>query len=285
MNFLPSKGELQRAYDFLRGREIPKMPDVVLDVLREIARNEPDISEIGELLEQDMALSGRVLKTVNSASFGLQSKVLSIRHAAVLLGINTIKEIVMLSALKAALGERSEFHSLVWRASQGNALGAKVLAFDIEGISVDSAYLAGLFNDVGVLVMELTQSDYPRFYKRGLIAPETAIKEETSRFGTNHAVISFLLAKNWKLPEDVCMAIYNSHAESWVDIEDSTIRGLIAILKITSNTTTNLLYPELAFNDDAINSLSKAYLEIAVPGESILYTMRDMSSKVRSGVL
>ena len=178
MNYVPSKEELEQAFAFMKGRAIPKMPEVVLDLQKEIAKHEPNLAKVGEILAKDMALSGLVLKTVNSANFGLQRKIGSIPHAAMLLGLNTLKDAVLISALKAALGEQSEFQALVWRISQGNALGARALAFDIEGISIDSAYLAGLFHDVGALIMEKIHPDYPKFYRQGLIYPVSALKEE-----------------------------------------------------------------------------------------------------------
>ncbi len=281
MNDVPTKDELQQAYDFIKGNGIPKMPNVVLELQKELARHEPDLSKVGEILEKDIALSGLVLKTVNSASFGLQGKIESIPHAAMLLGLDTLKDAVLLSALKVSLGEQSEFQSLIWRISQGTALGAKTLAFDIEGISVDSSYLAGLFHDVGALLMEKKDPDYPKIYSQGLIAPVSALKEETRHYGTNHAVIGFILAKHWKLPEHVCSVIYNSHVESCAEFEGSEIRGLIAIIRITSNTTTNILFPGIEFSDETNNSLAKAYIEIAVNDESL----QDMSHKVKSGVL
>ena len=150
MNYVPSKDELEQAFAFIKGKAIPKMPEVVLELQKEIAKNEPNLSKVGAILEEDMALSGLVLKTVNSVNFGLQRKINSIPHAAMLLGLNTLKDAVLISALKAALGEQSRFQTLVWRISQGNALGARTLAFAVEGVSVDYAYLAGLFHDVGV---------------------------------------------------------------------------------------------------------------------------------------
>lgn len=281
MKYVPSKEELQHAYEFMKGKGIPKMPEVLLELQKEITQYEPNLQKVGTIIEKDMALSGLVLRTVNSGSYGLQRKIDSIRHAAMLLGLNTLKDAVLISALKAALGEQSQFQELIWRVSQGNAMGAKALAFDMEGISVDSAYLAGLFHDVGALLMERMDPDYPRLYREGLIAPLSALKEETHRYGTNHAVIGFLLAKHWELPEPVCSAIYHSHGESCVEFEESEVRGLIAILKITSNTTTHFLYPEIEFSDEAINLLASAYMEIAVTSDS----MREMSMKVSSGAM
>ena len=107
------------------------------------------------------------------------------------------------------------------------------------------------------------------------------MEEETRRYGTNHAVIGFLLAKHWELPKHVCTAIYNSHVNLCAEFEDSEIRGLIAILKITRNTTTNLLYPGIELSDESINSLNNAYTEIAVNDD----TLQEMSHKVKSGAL
>ena len=139
MKYVPSKDELQRAYEFMKGKGIPKMPEVILELQKELIQYEPNLQKVGTIIEKDMALSGLVLRTVNSGSYGLQRKVESIRHAAMLLGLNILKDAVLISALKGALGEQSHFQELVWRVSQSNAMGAKALALDMEGMSVDSA--------------------------------------------------------------------------------------------------------------------------------------------------
>ena len=100
MKHIPSESELTHAYNFIKGVEIPKIPGAVLALQQKISKREPDLSKIGEILAMDIALSGMALKTINSASFGLPQQIESISQATVLPGLNTLKEVILLSSLK-----------------------------------------------------------------------------------------------------------------------------------------------------------------------------------------
>ena len=87
---IPSKAELTQAFNFMKGTNIPAIPEAILALQQEIAKQEPDLSKIGEILASDIALSGMALKIINSASFGLSRKIDSISQATMLLGLNKI---------------------------------------------------------------------------------------------------------------------------------------------------------------------------------------------------
>lgn len=266
----PSEEELKGAFAAIQGIALPKVPEVVLALQREMAGAMPDLGKVGKILETDVALSGLVLKTVNSASYGLPIKVESIPQAATLLGLNTLREVVLTTALKEALGEQSDFDVTLWRIAKGNAFGATALAHSVEGVSAASAYLNGLFHDAGALILAKKDPDYAELYKRGFVSPVSALVEETRRYGTNHAVIGYLLAKHWKLPSRVCSAIYHSHVEDYAGIEDPETRVLIAIQEVTGASVSHMIFPDLKFSDEGARALASAYMELIVDGETMM---------------
>ncbi len=96
--------ELQAAgYAFFQGYYFCK-PDKVgtealpgrrlayLNLLTALNKPNVSISEIEDLVKHDLTLSYRVLRSINSASFGLRREVTSIRQALVLLGIGQIQK-------------------------------------------------------------------------------------------------------------------------------------------------------------------------------------------------
>ena len=276
MNLIPSEIELKEAFNALKGIEIPHIPVAVLALQQELLKSDPDMSKIGSILSTDPVLSGMALKTINSAKFGLPRKIESISQATVLLGLTVIKEIILVSALKRALGESSPFQSYIWHSTQAIAVGAKALSFSIEDVPVESAYLAGLFQNTGALILEKISEDYSTKYVEGLAYPVSCLSLENNLYGTNHAIISFLLAKNWQLPEKVCIAIYHSHNESSMEIEDPMIKALIAILKISEISTSHLLHTDLEFSSEASKSLANGYLELATDS----YTLNEMNDEL-----
>jgi HD-like signal output (HDOD) protein len=283
MKQIPNANELKNAFDFLKGVEIPKIPEAVLSLQQEIEKRNPDLAKIGVILSTDMALSGLVLKTINSASYGLRRKIESIPQATTFLGLNTLKEVVLISALKQSLGEITTFQSLIWNNAQSCALGSKTLSFTLDGVSSEAAYLVGLFNEVGALIIEKRHPEYANFYRAGLSDPMLALEQETSHFGTNRAVISFLLSKHWNLPEKVSIAIYNSHIASSAVMVDPEIRTLIAIFKITESLSKQLIIPSLELSDAANQILADAYIELAADTDALEDIKDDMRDKLEKG--
>lgn len=89
---------------------------------------EPDIDRIAEIISTDIVLSGNVLKLVNSASYGLGCKISSIPQAVVILGLSTMKNVVLSAALREAVGDETVFHSYFWDRANAVARTAGHLA-------------------------------------------------------------------------------------------------------------------------------------------------------------
>ncbi len=68
------------------------------------AMNQPGVTlaEVEELIKQDVSLSYRVLRCINSAAFGLQMEIHSIRQALVLLGIAQVRKWASVWSLASA---------------------------------------------------------------------------------------------------------------------------------------------------------------------------------------
>lgn len=278
MDYVPTQNELIQAFHILKESEIPKIPEVVLELQKETSKPEPDLAAVGKILETDIALSGLALKTINSAMFGLSREIRSIQQATILLGLRTLEEVILVSALRQTLGESTPFHNMIWRSSLGCAQGAKALAFAIDGVSQEIAYIAGLFHNAGAILLENKYPDYAQLYSDYLSCPVSLLRKEMSTYGTSHTVIGYLLAKNWKLPDKVCLAIYNSHISNSSGIPDQELRALIAVLKITENITSRMFYDSLEFGEESNLSLADAYMEIIVDDDALV-TMREKIEK------
>jgi EAL and modified HD-GYP domain-containing signal transduction protein len=83
----------------LSGRDIPAYKLHYLQILREIHRPELDFKELEGIIKQEVSLSFRLLRYINSAFFGLRNKITSILQAIVLLGEKEIKKWISLITL------------------------------------------------------------------------------------------------------------------------------------------------------------------------------------------
>ena len=78
----------------------PHIPDVVLALRKELTRPEPELRVVAELIAQDPAITGDLLKAINSPIFNLRSKVTSVHQAAAMIGVQRLTNYVTAVAVK-----------------------------------------------------------------------------------------------------------------------------------------------------------------------------------------
>lgn len=225
---------LRNAYDLIRGRELPGLPEIVIQVGKEVARPKPDLGAVAGLINKDIRMSGLVLKMINSAYYKRRVEIQSIAQATVLLGLDNIKNLVVAAAFKQAMVTDNDDYRAVVENSHSVGLCAAGIAALVDGLSAEEAYLAGLFHDAGVILMAGADPGYFDTYSNWQQDPIGITDAETEQYGTHHGIVSYILARHWKLPEIVCLAISQHHVADCSHIEDSRLRAYVAALKLAN---------------------------------------------------
>ena len=75
--------------------KLPSVPIVYQKIMKEIRNERSSVAEIGKIISQDAAMTAKVLQISNSGLFGLRNKVKSASQAATLLGLETIKSLML----------------------------------------------------------------------------------------------------------------------------------------------------------------------------------------------
>ena len=196
---------------------LPSLP-AVYNQLRE-ALKDPEclINDIAKIIEQDMAMSAKVLQLVNSAFFGLFKTIDSPAHAVNLLGLDTIKALVLgvgvFSEIKPD-NHKSFSAVALWSHSVTTAAFAKKIAQAETGEKeiIDNSFIAGIIHDIGKLL--LFSHVRPQFIEAVEIAVETGlplVQCEQAIFSANHCDIGGYLIGLWGLPGQVIEAITFHH--------------------------------------------------------------------------
>src|SRR3954462_9959538 len=110
---------------------LPSLPAIALQVLQLAQREDVDISEIARVISKDPALSGKILKTVNSSFYGRAQAVGTISHALVILGLQSVKSLVLGFSLVTNLSKEKPKgfdHLAYWRRSIYGATAARAIA-------------------------------------------------------------------------------------------------------------------------------------------------------------
>jgi len=215
--------------------QLPAFDKTALRIQQEIAKPEPSVETIRELIREDQALTAQVLKMANTAFFRGLSKVETVRDAIVRLGVDQISNIVVLVTQKAIFksGDKDvrEFMEKLWRHSVGTAIGSAWLAKK-SGFSqmTSQAFVAGLLHDIGKLFL-LTVMESIRGKKAYQFNPSKDFVTEI--MDDLHTEQGWLLTQNWNLPESYCLVARDHHLE--VFDSRNTLLLLVRMADLTCN--------------------------------------------------
>lgn len=143
---------------FTRLHELSSPPEVVRLVLKAANEEDADAEDMRRAVEKDVALSMRLLKTVNSSFYGLRSRVSDLKTAVALLGVKQVRNLALTIVLARQFKQPRVVGNLdagrLWDHSLCSAVVAQLVAESTDGVDPDEAYLAALVHDLGLLVIE-----------------------------------------------------------------------------------------------------------------------------------
>ena len=180
------------------------LPAVAMEVLRLTDSERVDTRALKECIERDPALAAKLLKVVNSSMFGLSGKVENLTQALALLGIKPLKLLVLGFSLPEGLLDDLDAEQLqrYWRGALTRAVAARQLAETQWKTAGDDAFLVGLLQDIGMLVLlQQLGTPYARFLEQVRNERARLVDLEQSSLGFNHRALTVALMQKWKLPE------------------------------------------------------------------------------------
>jgi HD-like signal output (HDOD) protein len=169
-------------------------------------------NDLVSAIRLDPILTGKVLQLVNSAYFSLAQKVTSLNRALVYLGINTIKNLALSTAVMGVFDTKNqELANLVrpvWRHSLATAVCSKMLAKSVQVPQnvIEEYFIAGLLHDLGRII--LVQAFFYKYPNGGHLE----LTDEQFRYGTDHCEVAANTLKHWKFSEELIEAIAGNHA-------------------------------------------------------------------------
>jgi putative nucleotidyltransferase with HDIG domain len=194
---------------------LPPLAPGVLAVLALLDAAEVDYSAIEGGIRREPALALRVLRLANSAFYGFSGQIGSVREACLVLGTQTVRQVVLAVAVMAQLGpaRRAPFDQRrLWQHGIGVAAAAKAIAERYGRLDVALASTTGLLHDLGKLVLNTQFADLYDEVRSRRIRDDCALTEaERAVLGTDHGEVGALAAAHWCLPPRMVAAIRNHH--------------------------------------------------------------------------
>ena len=201
----------------IRVEDIPILSNIIRKIINIIENTSSSINDLEEEILKDQSMTSKILKLANSTYYGYSKKIHTISEAIILLGSQTIKSLVLTSAVSSFLiSELPESYYLqkneLWNQSQSCALISKVIAVRTNYPNPEQAYIAGLLRDIGKPILNYYVSQqYENILNKVANDNKTFIEAEEDILGFNHAQIGAMVAEKWCFPTSLVECIKYHH--------------------------------------------------------------------------
>jgi HD-like signal output (HDOD) protein len=222
--------------------KIPALPVTVTKIL-EICNN-PATSpvDLNRVISVDPVLMARVLKLINSAYYGLSNQITSLARAIIMLGINTVKNLALSTAVLGSLGKKDNFQALnmqgFWRHSLCVGVTAKLIAKKrkVDPKDLEEYFIAGLLHDIGKIPLNNTLTT---LYIEAMGVSDRdhlpLYKAEKSVIGYDHSDIGLLIGDAWKLGSGILDTIRFHHSLNEYEGTNKTVLYTVAVANFFAN--------------------------------------------------
>ena len=204
---------------------IPTLSKTYLELTKALRSTTLSLQEIRSIIEQDLALTAKVLQTVNSVRFAPARRIQSVFDAVQLIGFEVVRALVLsiqvFEFCKST--SRTDLFQTVWSHSLRTAVRAKRLA-EYESLSMEACeetFLLGLLHDVGKVILGSSCPDqYQQLWAKYRENSAALIRAEHETFQADHAQVGALLLRLWGLPEAVSAGVEMHHSIHALELQD-----------------------------------------------------------------
>jgi putative nucleotidyltransferase with HDIG domain len=196
--------------------KIPTLPVIYSKLGKLLQSPDATIAAVSNIISEDQVIAAKVLKFVNSAFYGFPQRVGSLQRAIVILGFNTIKNLVFATSVfdmfrgmdTGGAFDKKNF----WKHCIGCAVASRVLAEAADLRNPDEIFTGGLLHDIGKLV---TAVHFPEKYSAVVNDVQATgipmVDAERKLFGYDHCQVGSSLAVQWRFPPDTAQMIGSHH--------------------------------------------------------------------------
>jgi len=190
----------------LQGAQLPALPQSAIRLLDLSKDPENGPAEFAVPIEADPGLTSQVLRFVNSSYFGFSREISTVKLAITLVGIRTIKNFALWSAV-FSLMPSPKCGALdvkrLWQDSLSRALFSRKFGNRLGLKDPEEAFAAALLQDMAIpLLAKELPDEYSELFERRAADQAKLSDLEREKFGWTHADAATEIAKTWNLPDD-----------------------------------------------------------------------------------
>lgn len=199
-------------------RELPPLPSIVFSMNEALMSPHTSAREVARVLSSDPAVVSRLLALANSAYYGLGQRVTTVTHAVMVLGFNTVRNVVLAATIFRSLGAVSPRGAFdqhrFWKHSIACGTLSRILARRRGESHAEEMFILGLLHDVGKLVIAAWLSEDAARIRARVDEGARLHEAESEVLETTHADVGAALLERWRLPRLYVEAVRHHHTPS-----------------------------------------------------------------------
>jgi HD-like signal output (HDOD) protein len=193
-----------------KGLDLPRPPRAALEILELSQKPTARLEDIGSLLEREPLLAGRVLKLANSAMYGTNTPITTLKMALVRMGLALVRDVVMEAAFHMTVIRAEGFTDTLEQIRRHSTAVAWLSRFIARNTSIDAenAFLIGLLHDVGLSVALVGLTEFcKREHTTPVLTPLRWLVVDAVHEHFTERVLA-----SWGLPPGVLLVARNHHS-------------------------------------------------------------------------
>lgn len=201
-----------RTHGPVRDIIIPPCPELLTALRREVQQADPDPVAIAHIASSDVAMAAALIRTANSPFYARSRPASTVGDATAMLGVGQSVDILTGFLTRNAIQIHSPLLDHFWETSTRRAQAMGYIARQLYGVNPDVAHTCGLFCHVGIPVMMQGVKGYEGTLMEAMARQDRSFTQtENAAHRTDHAVVGAIVAKTWRLPPIIAIAVRLHH--------------------------------------------------------------------------
>jgi len=224
---------------------LPTLSTVASTLINITGKEETTIYDISKLIAQDVSLSSKILKVVNSSFYNFPNEVGTIQQAVAILGTNAVRSLVLsfsfLNMERPKHGAGFNYGRF-WEESLAAAVASKLIMAKVSDQDPEEAFTVSLLQNLGKLILACAYGEtYDQLLEEAAGSEKRLLELEDERIGANHAYIGGEAAKRWNFPDSLAIPIVYHHDPDSYAGDNADIKTEIKVVHLAA-LLANIMY-------------------------------------------